>query len=151
MEEAAAADAASLSGARGGLFSFADVYAAIALLAVLVARFVPFSLFEGRFPCAFRAVTGLPCLSCGFTRAFVRTAHLDLEGALRVSPLGTALFLFLMAFAAFALLRLLLRLPWPRLKLSRSVWKGLGILAAVLGAANWFYLLYRHLVMGDWA
>jgi Na+/glutamate symporter len=40
------------------------------------------------FPlCMFKATTGLPCLTCGSTRALVRLAHLDVPGAVALNPL----------------------------------------------------------------
>src|SRR5688572_19448226 len=39
--------------------------------------------------CFFKAATGIPCMTCGSTRALARLASLDLAGALRVNPLAT--------------------------------------------------------------
>ncbi len=129
----------------------ADAYLAVALLAILVARFVPFSLMDGLAPCTFRIITGIPCPGCGFTRSFVRTANLDFAGAFLVSPLGTLLFLFLVLFVILGLLRLVLRRPWPRIYLSRRASIGVGVITAVVVLSNWGYLLIRHFVIGDWA
>ncbi len=38
--------------------------------------------------CAFKAVTGIPCMTCGTTRAFGRLFALDLRGALLMNPLA---------------------------------------------------------------
>ncbi|PYQ41994.1 MAG: DUF2752 domain-containing protein, partial [Acidobacteria bacterium] len=40
--------------------------------------------------CAFKAVTGLPCMACGTTRALARLYHLDLPGAVTMNPLSAA-------------------------------------------------------------
>ena len=41
--------------------------------------------------CLFSRFTGMRCLGCGLTRAFVLTAHLDLASALQAHPLGPLL------------------------------------------------------------
>src|SRR3954466_15850326 len=37
--------------------------------------------------CAFKAVTGHPCLTCGTTRALGRLARLDVPGAMAMNPM----------------------------------------------------------------
>ena len=44
---------------------------------------LPFSV------CLFKALTGLPCPTCGSTRALGRLVHFDLAGALAMNPLAT--------------------------------------------------------------
>jgi hypothetical protein len=138
-------------GRAGFSIGIADVYVGIAILAVLVSRFVPNWLIQGRAPCTFRTLTGVPCPGCGFTRSFLRSAHLDLEGALLVSPLGTALFFSLALFGLLGIARLALRLPWPRFRPSRRTWRMLGLGMGLVFFTNWMYLLYRLFVIGDWA
>ena len=45
--------------------------------------------------CAFKAVTGVPCMGCGTTRAFARLFNLDLPGAVSMNPLSAAVALAL--------------------------------------------------------
>lgn len=40
--------------------------------------------------CMFKRITGVPCATCGSTRAMVRLVHLDLAGALAMNPLAVA-------------------------------------------------------------
>jgi hypothetical protein len=40
-------------------------------------------------PCPFRALTGIPCLSCGTTRAALAVLHGDIVNALAINPLAT--------------------------------------------------------------
>ena len=50
--------------------------------------------------CVFKLVTGMPCLTCGTTRAMACFAHLDVEGALGMNPLVALLMLILAPIAA---------------------------------------------------
>lgn len=92
--------------------------------------------------CAFRALTGLPCVTCGATRASLSFLHGDLGSAFRLNPL---VFLGLCAVLLFDLYAIFVlstgarrvRLSFPRAG-TRKV-----VLATVLaaGLANWIYLL----------
>ena len=93
------------------------------------------------FPiCTFRALTGLPCMSCGSTRAMGLLGRLDLAAAFRLQPLATllALLVVLWGLADLALLprrRALRFVCSPREALALT-WSGLGLVLV-----NWGYLL----------
>ncbi len=40
-----------------------------------------------RWPCVFRAMTGLPCPGCGLSRAWLSALHLDFYGAFSYHPM----------------------------------------------------------------
>lgn len=89
-------------------------------------------------PCPLKALSGVPCPSCGSGRATLALANLDLAAAFLSNPLFTAAVL---AFGAGGLLALGLALagrgvPEPR-TLPAAVRAGL-VLAV---AANWAWLL----------
>jgi hypothetical protein len=139
--ELASQQAAQGTGRSAGWFGVPEVYALIALLSFLVARFVPVLGFH--LECPFRAVAGIPCATCGMTHAFVHLAHGHLVEALRWSPLGALLALGAWAYAAADLVRVLARwpLPSPPLRLVRgALWAGVAALAA-----NWAFLVIRGL------
>jgi hypothetical protein len=122
-------------------FGHAEVFAAIGFLSYLVARFVP--VLSVPYVCPVRALAGIPCATCGMTRAFVALAHGDPAAALGASPLGTFLAACAWAFAVAALARAALGAPWPRLpdRAARAlVAVGLGSLLA-----NWVWLVAREL------
>lgn len=102
-------------------------------------------------PCVFLHLTGLPCATCGFTRAFVRSAHLDLPGALAVSPFATVL------FYAWTLGSLWIAAGWVApswRRLPRLIPKGgagsflLRFGLPIAFVANWLYLLGFSLLRG---
>jgi uncharacterized protein DUF2752 len=90
--------------------------------------------------CMFKAVTGLPCLTCGTTRAFARLFALDLRGAVIMNPLSAAVALALVPWG----LADLLLLPKGRalaLEVSPGVAPFLRVTAVTLLAVNWAYLM----------
>ena len=89
--------------------------------------------------CAFKSLTGLPCLSCGATRAVLGLAQGSPWTAFAANPLVTlALVLFgIGGLTAFAMA--LLDLPLPGLPRRLPMSLRLGAVAVL--AANWIYLI----------
>jgi hypothetical protein len=90
--------------------------------------------------CVFKLATGLPCPTCGSTRALGRLAHLDLAGAVAMNPLAAAFSLVLVLWGlgdALVVTRgkaLRLRVP--------ETWRLPLRLAALLAVVlNWVFLL----------
>ena len=90
--------------------------------------------------CAFKAVTGWPCLTCGTTRAFGRLFALDLPGAFVMNPLATALVLALVPWG-IADVVLALRGRGLVLDLSPAAGRVVRVLAVVALLVNWLYLI----------
>jgi len=90
--------------------------------------------------CVFKGLTGLPCPTCGSTRALGRLFALDFAAALAMNPFTT---LAAAVVGAWALADLVL-LP-SRRSLDVSVSPRLGLVlrvgALVLFLANWVYLM----------
>ena len=113
---------------------------ALGLALLFPARFVPLARWIPFWGCNVRRLTGLPCPSCGMTRAFDWFARGRFGDALAISPLGFAL---ATAAAAAGLWLLLSPLRPPRLAIQlapkgrRFAWLLAG--AAVL--ANWSWVV----------
>lgn len=90
--------------------------------------------------CLFKALTGLPCPTCGSTRAVGRLVHLDLAGAIAMNPLATigAAVLAIWAVTDFGLLA---RGRALDVEVGRPLSRLVRVLAVAAVAANWLYLL----------
>lgn len=110
---------------------------ALTLCFILGARVVEtFSLPLPR--CTFRALTGLPCLSCGTTRCLTALSHFDLMLAFHFNPLATSLAMMLLASPLILPLRASLRLS----ACSKKCLTTFGIVAV---AVNWTYLIFSRI------
>jgi hypothetical protein len=129
-----------ISSRKTSRFGHAEVFAAIALLSFLVARFLPVLALP--FTCPLRGLAGIPCATCGMTHAFVHLAHGDVARALSASPLGALLAAGAWLYAVADLVRVAIGapLPDPSPRALRAV-AAVGV-AAVL--ANWAWLLVRE-------
>ena len=94
--------------------------------------------------CRFLETTGLPCPTCGFTRAFHSLANGNLREAWRDSPLSLPLFFSIVVAIGWHIMPVLTGYRFqPGDKLSFS-WRGRLILLSVIIAlflANWAYRL----------
>ncbi len=121
-------------------FGHPEVFAAIFALSFLVARFAP--LLALGYPCPFKALTGLPCATCGMTHAFVHLAHGEVLAALGASPLGAVLAAGAWLFAAVDAARfgLALAFPVPGPRAARA----LAVAGVVALLANWAFVVIAH-------
>ncbi len=118
-------------------FGHPEVFAAIAALSFLVARFLPVLALP--YTCPSKGLLGLPCATCGMTHAFVALAHGDVLAALQANPLGAALAGGAWLYVLLDLLRLALGRPFPPLPAGRlRAATALGVVALL---ANWAWLL----------
>jgi uncharacterized protein DUF2752 len=93
--------------------------------------------------CAFLALTGRPCVTCGATRAALQLAHGHLAAALRFNPLVTLGYLAIALFDLYALAVLVARAPRLRAECFSNGEKiaiRIGVIALL--ALNWSYLLF---------
>lgn len=94
--------------------------------------------------CLFKAVTRLPCPSCGTTRAIFLLLHGDLSGSLLLNPFGAVLFLALAAIPVWLLADMLRNgdslyrfyMAAERV-LRRKAWISVPLVSLVI--ANWFW------------
>ena len=109
----------------------------------IVAAALP-GIENGPVACPFRAVTGLPCPTCGLTRVTHWLMRGDVGRALAINPLDT-LFL-LVAVPLFAALWVANLTGRFTVRVSMSLverWMAWALLAAA-ALANWVYVLLTH-------
>lgn len=93
------------------------------------------------FPvCLFKLATGLPCPTCGSTRAAAHLTHLDVAAAFVMNPLATAGMLLIGAWAVADAL-LLMRGRALDLQVGPRLGVVLRVGAAAAVALNWAYLI----------
>jgi len=105
--------------------------------------FAPLDLVAGFFPeCRFRAATGMACMTCGTTRAFLALGDGEFLQAMRMNPLVTLLSLLGLLYVPVAWFVWLARRPRPRLGFTsrRAAWI-FAVVAAVLVLVNWSFLI----------
>jgi hypothetical protein len=125
----AAAEAAPLGAIFGGIGALLG-----GLTRLLGLDRLPFAI------CSMKAITGIPCPTCGTTRALACLARLDPLGALAMNPLA-AFGALLIALWAAADLALLPRGRALSVQLAPGAWRALRVAAPLLLAANWVYLV----------
>jgi hypothetical protein len=117
----------------GAIFGGIGVLVAAAVWLLRLDR-VPLTL------CVFKGLTGLPCPTCGSTRALGRLFALDFRGALALNPFTTVVAVVVAAWALVDLV-LLRRRRALGLEVSPPLARALRVLALVLFLANWLYLV----------
>jgi len=93
-------------------------------------------------PCAFRTLTGLPCPTCGTTRAVLAVVRGDLGAAIVFNPLATVVLMVFLGGGLAAPLWVCSGGPLPDLGTGTQRRLALALLLAFL--LNWAYLLLSN-------
>ena len=117
----------------GAIFGGIGLLAAGAISLLRLDR-VPLTL------CMFKGLTGMPCPTCGSTRAAARLFELDPGGALAMNPFTTVLATVIAAWAVVDVL-LLPRRRALRVGLSRSSGRAFRVVVFAAFLMNWVYLI----------
>lgn len=91
--------------------------------------------------CLFHRLTGLPCLTCGSTRAFTALVSGDISGAWRIQPLAVAGGALVTAAWGFYTTALLLMRRVLSFDLTNNERRACWLAVLVLLFINWLYLI----------
>jgi len=114
-------------------------YLALTAPFLIAARLIPIGM-RVTPGCLFKSLTGIPCLFCGYTRAFQHIARLNIVTAAADNPAALLLFVFMFAVALWNMAGLLckrLLRPGPFLRPSNRKFFMLGV--AGIFILNWIY------------
>ncbi len=114
------------------------LWGGVALALVILSPLSPY-VVQGGPRCPFKTLTGIPCPSCGLTRAAVALAELDPLLALTHFPLQTIAWIAFLAGGWVAGALALSRRPLPQLPRRIPLWVKIAVLLVVLG--NWAYCI----------
>ncbi|MCI0568065.1 MAG: DUF2752 domain-containing protein [Acidobacteria bacterium] len=126
---------------------FPLVFGALAILCTVAAAIlvrIPGAWLLTPLRCPFLALTGLPCPTCGGTRAFAALAGGNLWRALLLNPLVTVTVVGILAAAAGSLWRRLTRRFALRFSLNRREEFALRGALATAAALHWTFLILRR-------
>ncbi len=115
------------------------IWSGVFFLGVGVAVAVPAALLLKLF-CPFKALTGLPCATCGSGRTMMALMHLEPLSALQLNPGATIVWIAWAMFATYGAMVVLLRLPRLRIHGLRLT-RGLVTAGMLVAAVNWAYLI----------
>ena len=125
------------SGWRDAESLSAAVVSGAGVLAVLLTR-----LPAGRAPsCLLKTWTGVPCLTCGATRALGALLKGRVAEAFCLQPLLTLLAIAAVAWVGYAVAGALCGLPRVRVQATRRETILLVVAVAAFALANWVYLV----------
>ena len=129
----------------GAPSSVSIIVAAGGLLVFAIASRLQFDGETGRwlslFACPFRAATGLPCLGCGATHAFVHLAHGRMIDAIAANPLWALVAAILAVHTLFTVARVAgLRWTLALPELSPPDLRRARFIFAAAAAANWAFV-----------
>jgi len=91
--------------------------------------------------CAFKAITGLPCPTCGVTRTIIALSRADVDRAMFMNPPAAILCAGGVLYLLYAAAVLALRLPRFRPTVSAAGARLVRIGAVAVIATNWIWLI----------
>ena len=124
---------------REGQIEFGIIYGGIALFALFAGRFLPALALAP--DCAFHALSGVPCPTCGATRSIVYLSHGAFVSAFTMNPLVATCVVAAALCLFYCLFTLAFNIPRIGVALSLNEKDRLRLTAALLVSGNWLYLI----------
>jgi hypothetical protein len=118
---------------------FGIIYGGIALMMLAAGRLMP--VLSLAPDCVFKGLTGIPCLTCGSTRAVVRLSHGDILPAFELNPLTTLCLISAVLYFIYSLMRVVFDLPRISFLLTDQEKNVMRAGAVILLLVQWVYLI----------
>lgn len=128
----------SFSRQERGSIEFGALYGGIALAGLLAVSLLPIARILPS--CAFKGLTGMPCPTCGFTRAAVALSRGSLTTAISMNPLLSILVIAALLAGAYSAITFAFRMKRVRISLDRREGNAVRAAAVLLFFLNWLYL-----------
>ncbi|QDU59401.1 hypothetical protein Pan216_02290 [Planctomycetes bacterium Pan216] len=125
-----------------GDFDHERLWGGVILLAA-VTMLVWFGLFALPTPsCLFKESTGLPCPTCGSTRAVEALLSGKFGASLRLNPMVPAGAVLVSLYLCYAVVVVVFRLPRARLQIDDGMWWALLSIASAGFLGVWIYVVF---------
>jgi hypothetical protein len=118
---------------------FGIIFGGIALVVLIVGGLLP--ILSVAPDCVFKALTGIPCLTCGSTRSVVHLSHGDILSAFALNPLTTLCLISAILYLIYSLMSAVFNLPRVRVLLTDTERNMIRAGAVILLLAQWTYLI----------
>jgi len=122
-----------------GEIEYGIIYGGISLVVLIIARTMPvLSLAPS---CVFRALTGIPCPTCGATHAVVYLSHGEVSAAFMMNPLTAVCLIVAFLVFFYSLATLSFNLPKINIMLSSKECTILRVGVIILILIQWAYVI----------
>jgi len=122
-----------------GQVEFGIIYGGIVLLALLAARLGHIASMAPS--CAFEGLLGVPCPTCGSTRAVVHLSHGEVASAFAMNPAVTLVIVFAVLFLFYSLIALMFDFRRIGFIMTEREKNTVRIAAVLLLLAQWGWLI----------
>ena len=123
-----------------GQIEFGVIYGGIALLILCAARLLPILSIVPA--CTFKGLTGIPCPTCGATRAALYLSQGEIVAALAMNPLTTLGFMAAILYLLYSVVTLACDLPRVNFLFTDREKNMVRAALVILLFAQWFYLIH---------
>ena len=93
------------------------------------------------FPCIFKSITHIPCLTCGMTRSIISLVHLNIIESVKMNPLIFLTIIILLFWGVLSLLALIIKPRHIKIELTPTERRIVIFSVITLIVINWLYLI----------
>lgn len=122
-----------------GEIEYGIIYGGVSLFALFIARTLPVLSLSPS--CVFKALTGIPCPTCGATHSVFHLAQGEVSAAFMMNPLTAMCLIAAILVFLYSLVTLSFDLPKINILLSSKEGTTLRVGVIILILAQWVYLI----------